>query len=120
MKTLGWKEIALVVVAVVFNAVLLTQLVSGTDSQRVSAAFAQPYEDGQTCVDPADCISGNCVDDVCCDTACNQPNQSCNQPGNVGTCVGTAAAPALSFPLQWFAAGLVSLIAILRLRRRFQ
>lgn len=120
MKTLGWKEIALVAVAVVFNAILLTQLVSGTDSGRVNAAFAQPYNDGLPCTDPVDCISGNCTDDVCCNTACTGSGQVCDSPGNVGICINTSPAPTLSFPLQWFAAGLVSLIAILRLRRRFQ
>ncbi|MDX2168019.1 MAG: hypothetical protein SF182_13175 [Deltaproteobacteria bacterium] len=53
--------------------------------------------DGAMCVDPNDCISGNCVDDVCCDTACDQPEQACNLPGNEGVCSSVAApAPAAS------------------------
>jgi hypothetical protein len=52
---------------------------------------------GDGCDDPADCISGNCVNDVCCDTACNGPEQACNIPGSVGTCSNiAAAAPAAS------------------------
>src|ERR1044072_8893479 len=57
-------------------------------------AFAQPYGDGADCDDPVDCISGNCVDDVCCDTECSDPNQICDQPGNEGTCVTLQQAPA--------------------------
>ena len=32
------------------------------------------------------CSTGNCVDGVCCDTACNGTCQACNLPGSVGTC----------------------------------
>jgi hypothetical protein len=53
--------------------------------------------DGGSCADPTDCVSGNCVDDVCCDTACDQPDQQCNLPGEVGVCSSVAAkAPAAS------------------------
>ncbi|MEO8603973.1 MAG: hypothetical protein ABI629_15465 [bacterium] len=53
--------------------------------------------DGGLCDDPADCVSGNCVDDVCCDTACNLPQQACNLPGREGVCSSVvAAAPAAS------------------------
>jgi len=41
---------------------------------------------GVTCMAPTDCISGNCVDGVCCDTACDGVCESCNQPGLVGQC----------------------------------
>ena len=53
--------------------------------------------DGGGCLDPLDCLSGNCVNDVCCDTACDAPEQSCNVAGSVGTCTSVAApAPAAS------------------------
>jgi hypothetical protein len=52
---------------------------------------------GGACSDRADCTSGNCVNDVCCDTPCNGELESCNQPGKVGTCTSLAApAPAAS------------------------
>ncbi len=53
--------------------------------------------DGGACADPTDCVSGNCVDDVCCDTICNLPGQECNLPAAPGVCTSTAArAPAAS------------------------
>ena len=61
-------------------------------------ALAQMYPDGAACIDDGDCTSGNCVDDVCCDTPCNQPYESCDLAGNEGICtaVPQAPAPALS------------------------
>jgi hypothetical protein len=54
--------------------------------------------DGGDCDDPAECASGNCVDDVCCAEAACPPGQSCDNPGNAGMCSPdpTAPAPALS------------------------
>jgi len=53
---------------------------------------------GGSCADPADCVSGNCVDDICCADPSCPPGQSCNNPGNVGICSAdlAAAAPAIS------------------------
>ncbi|MDX2167750.1 MAG: hypothetical protein SF182_11825 [Deltaproteobacteria bacterium] len=56
-----------------------------------------PAPDGAGCTDGGQCLSTFCVDGVCCNTACDQPLQSCDLPGQVGTCSGTAAeAPSLS------------------------
>jgi hypothetical protein len=53
--------------------------------------------DGGDCATPAECSSTFCVDGVCCDTICDQPFESCNQPGMRGTCADLVApAPALS------------------------
>jgi hypothetical protein len=41
---------------------------------------------GQTCATGADCASGNCVDNVCCDTACQGSCMACNVATHVGTC----------------------------------
>lgn len=41
---------------------------------------------GQTCAAATDCASGNCIDKVCCDTACSGNCDSCNLPGKVGKC----------------------------------
>jgi hypothetical protein len=64
--------------------------------------------DGGDCLDPADCQSGNCVLNVCCETPCNLPGQVCNVVGNEGTCVNVAApAPAVS------RTGLLMIVALL-------
>ncbi|MBK9265466.1 MAG: hypothetical protein IPM54_37480 [Polyangiaceae bacterium] len=41
---------------------------------------------GQSCAAPADCVTNNCVDGVCCNVACQTTCQSCNVVGNVGVC----------------------------------
>jgi hypothetical protein len=83
-------------------------------------AFAQPYGDGAECDDPADCISGNCVDDFCCNTPCTEPNEICDQPGNEGLCVALqeAPAPTLSGIGLLVASGLLAGIGSLGLLRR--
>ena len=56
---------------------------------------------GFACAASDQCVSGNCTDGVCCETACDQPLQQCNLPGQVGTCARTAAtaeaAPGMTF-----------------------
>jgi hypothetical protein len=75
---------------------------------------------GGGCADRADCASGNCVNDVCCDTPCTGELESCNQLGNVGTCtIIGAPAPAASSRGSAFALLLllgVGLAAIWRVR----
>lgn len=41
---------------------------------------------GVACMAGTDCMSGNCVDSVCCDTPCNGVCEQCNVPGAVGVC----------------------------------
>jgi hypothetical protein len=36
----------------------------------------------------------NCVNDVCCDTPCTEPNHICNLAGRAGICLPITAAPA--------------------------
>lgn len=55
---------------------------------------APKLQDGSECDDPDDCNSGNCVDDVCCDTVCDGPNQICDLPTQEGICTALEAAPA--------------------------
>ncbi len=56
-----------------------------------------PMPDGADCVDPDDCMSGNCIDDVCCDSVCDGALEACNLVGSEGTCSPTTAeAPAAS------------------------
>jgi hypothetical protein len=47
--------------------------------------------DGQTCVDGAECLTGNCVDGYCCDTACTGTCKSCAIAGSLGTCANLPA-----------------------------
>jgi len=56
------------------------QSLSGVGSLEVQGRIGAP------CGADAACVSGHCVDDVCCPSACEQPCRSCNLPGSVGTC----------------------------------
>ncbi len=47
--------------------------------------------DGTACSAPADCTSGNCVDGVCCNTACGGTCDACNLAGFTGTCTPITA-----------------------------
>jgi hypothetical protein len=114
---LGCKDIALVAVALLLNGAVVGQLVSGTSLSPVSVAFAQPFPDGEPCNSPTDCDSGFCEQGVCCNRPCEAPN-SCVVPGREGTCVSQAESPVMALPFQWMAAGLVTLIAALRIRNR--
>jgi len=75
---------------------------------------------GGGCDDPADCISGNCVDDTCCMDRTCPPGESCDNPGNVGMCSPdpTSAAPALSDTGVWLAVALLIAIAGVAFPRR--
>jgi len=42
--------------------------------------------DGQPCVQPSECSSGNCEQGVCCASDCSASCFACNLPGSVGTC----------------------------------
>jgi hypothetical protein len=55
-----------------------------------------PQPDGASCTSPSECSSTFCVDGVCCNTACNQPFDTCNAPPAPGTCVQVAPAPPVS------------------------
>jgi hypothetical protein len=41
---------------------------------------------GEMCGDLQNCLSGFCVDGVCCNNSCGAICQSCDLPGSVGTC----------------------------------
>jgi hypothetical protein len=42
---------------------------------------------GGPCASDHECLSGVCASGVCCDSACEGPCQSCNQPGSEGRCL---------------------------------
>jgi hypothetical protein len=70
---------------------------------------ATPVPQGGDCVDASECAPGLfCSDLVCCDTACDAPDETCVADGEVGTCVQIPApAPAAS------GAGLLAMLAAL-------
>lgn len=49
--------------------------------------------DGRTCTDGRQCASGNCIDGVCCATACNGLCEACNGVGTEGTCTLVTGPP---------------------------
>lgn len=55
---------------------------------------------GAVCQSPAQCQSGNCVDGVCCNDACQGVGGSCTQAGKVGQC--TCAACATGACMLWY------------------
>ncbi len=50
-----------------------------------------PALDGALCAEDIQCASTFCADGVCCDTACTEPDESCNEADSVGECVRLAA-----------------------------
>ncbi len=51
---------------------------------------------GGACTEASQCATPFCANGVCCDSACDQPLQQCNLPGQAGTCATNAVAPATS------------------------
>lgn len=51
-----------------------------------SGACFDKLANGETCSSTEQCASGNCVDGVCCDTACAGLCESCGESGLLGTC----------------------------------
>jgi hypothetical protein len=52
--------------------------------------FQLRFEDGEACVDASKCLSGHCVDQVCCYSACTEAGMACSAAkkgqGNDGLC----------------------------------
>src|SRR5262249_11915909 len=88
-----WKELLLALAIVLFNGVIVSNSGLLSYTHFTWAAFAQSYPLGQACVSASECQFGFCVDGVCCNQACSQPNQLCNAPGAPGICQNAATAP---------------------------
>ncbi|MEO8601761.1 MAG: hypothetical protein ABI629_04200, partial [bacterium] len=76
--------------------------------------------DGADCSIPSDCLSTFCVDGVCCNTACDGPQETCDG-ADPGTCTDvnvTAPAPALSSGGLLAGFGVMVLVALLAFWRR--
>jgi hypothetical protein len=56
------------------------------DASVNGGACVAQLADGADCVGAAECLSGNCVDGVCCNTACAGSCNACDVSGSVGTC----------------------------------
>jgi hypothetical protein len=52
-----------------------------------------PSADGAACKQPGDCASGNCIDTVCCHTACTGTCEWCGDATQPGVCVVVAGSP---------------------------
>ena len=50
----------------------------------------EPEPNGGPCESRVDCLSGFCVDGLCCDTACDGVCELCDQPGFAGRCTNIA------------------------------
>lgn len=60
----------------------------------------RPKNPGDSCQSGAECASGHCADQVCCDSACDDACHACNLTGFAGTCkpIGAGSAPATGHP----------------------
>ncbi|MGZ3420039.1 MAG: Kelch repeat-containing protein [Polyangiales bacterium] len=60
----------------------------GSSTTAIDLATAEIYgvSNGGACTSVLECVSGNCVDGVCCSTASCGVGAFCNTPGKVGTC----------------------------------
>ncbi len=48
---------------------------------------------GGACSAARECVTGSCVDSVCCSGACAGQCKSCNEPGAAGTCLAVSGKP---------------------------
>jgi len=70
---------------------------AGSDANCATNAFcdaaskcADDLPNGQMCAGVSQCVSGLCVDGVCCNMACGGLCQACNNGGNEGSCSNVA------------------------------
>ena len=83
-----------------------------TTGTATATATITRLPDGADCTTPSQCQSSFCVDGVCCNTACDQPMQTCDALGQRGTCTGSAPAPAPLLSATGLAIGLAFLALV--------
>jgi len=73
------------------NARAVGQSCSATNLCDNAGNCATPKKgNGQVCGGGSECASNNCVDGVCCNSACNGVCQTCAAPGRAGICSAAA------------------------------
>ena len=68
----------------------------GTVATQARAADAELLHDGAACSTGSQCESTFCADGVCCNTACDQPFETCDAPPARGSCMAVAPTPPVS------------------------
>jgi hypothetical protein len=58
----------------------------GSDKPKCGKPDGMRASNGQSCTCAADCVSGFCVDGVCCNSECKETCKSCNVAGAPGVC----------------------------------
>jgi hypothetical protein len=100
MRRERWLIFAFIPALMLLNAFVVLNYTGLTYEPFSWKAFAQSYPPGTGCSDPSQCAPGlfcpGAPNGVCCTTPCDQPGQSCDEPGFEGTCISKAAAPTLS------------------------
>ncbi|MBI3070929.1 MAG: hypothetical protein HYY84_02265 [Deltaproteobacteria bacterium] len=80
MKQACWRSnVAVAVAAIVVIAVVDVAACGKTETAAKKSL-------GATCAAAADCTTGNCVDQVCCNTRCDGGCERCDYQPNVGSC----------------------------------
>ncbi len=64
-----------------------------TTYQGAAYVFVPAHTNGDACAIANDCLSGLCVDGVCCDRGCNQQCEACDVAGALGTCTTVLGQP---------------------------
>lgn len=84
------------------------------------AADAELLANGDACSSASQCASTFCADGVCCNTACDQPFETCDAPPAPGLCVRVAPTPPVSRRGIYTGLALLTLVgaALLWQRRR--
>lgn len=100
-----------------------TNTATGTNTGTVTQTPTNTLvPNGGECATPAECSSTFCVDGVCCNTLCDQPLETCDDPINPGICSPiTAPAPALSnagLLIALFALAVVGTLALMWRQRQ--
>jgi len=68
-------------------ACTITDVHCASDKYCVSLNCVDRKQNGDTCGDDEQCLSGHCVAGICCDTECDGSCSSCAVSGNLGTCI---------------------------------